>query len=91
MKTPEKGNVVTDYVSTNSFLVLKRTTLRSTLGGDGPTPVTETYTDYRNVGGWMVAFTTTSKIPGLGTVITRVKDVKFDVDLPDAEFRAKER
>lgn len=88
VKTPEKGNVVTDFVSTKSFLVLKRETLRSTLGGDGPTPVTETYTDYRTVDGWAVAFTTTSKIPGLGNVITRVKDVKFDVDMPDAEFRA---
>ncbi len=87
VKTPEKGNAVTDYVSTKSFLVLKRETLRPTLGGDGPAPVAETYSDYRHVDGWMVPFTTTSKIPGLGNVITRVKDLKFDVDLPDAEFR----
>lgn len=87
VKTPDKGNAVTDYVSAKSFLVLKRETLRSTLGGDGPTPVTETFSDYRNVDGWMVPFTTTSKIPGLGNVIARVKDVKFDVDLPDAKFR----
>lgn len=88
VKTPEKGNAVTDYISTKSFLVLKRDTMRATLGGDGPAPVSETYSDYRNVDGWMVPFTTTSKIPGLGNVITRVKDVKFDVDPPDSEFRA---
>ena len=37
----------------------------------------------------MVPFTTNSKSPGFGNVITRVKEVRFDADLPDAEFRAR--
>jgi len=89
VKTPEKGSPVTDYISTKSFLLLKREVMRSTLGGDGPAKVSETFSDYRNVDGLMVPFTTNSKSPGFGNVITRVKEVRFDADLPDAEFRAK--
>jgi hypothetical protein len=88
VKTPEKGTAVTDYISTRSFLVLKREMLRSTLGGDGPALVSETYGDYRNIDGWMVPFTMTSKPPGFGFVITRVKEVRFGVDAPDTEFRS---
>jgi hypothetical protein len=87
VKTPEKGNAVTDYISTKSFLLLKREVVRSTLGGDGPSMVSETYSDYRNVDGWMVPFTTNSKSPGFGSVLTRMKEVKFDAELPDATFR----
>jgi hypothetical protein len=61
--------------------------MRSTLGGDGPALVSESYSDYRNIDGRMAPFTTTSKLPGLGSVITRVKEVKFDADAPDVEFQ----
>ena len=91
VKTPEKGNTVTDYISTKSFLLLKREVVRSTLGGDGPAPVTEVFSDYRNVDGWMVPFTTTSKVPGFGKVIARVKTIKFDADFPEVSFRPKAR
>jgi hypothetical protein len=88
VKTPEKGAAVTDYISAKSFLVLKREMMRSTLGGDGPAMVSESYSDYRSIDGRMVPFTTTSKLPGLGNVITRVKEVRFGVDAPDKEFRS---
>jgi CubicO group peptidase (beta-lactamase class C family) len=91
VKTPEKGAAVTDYISAKSFLVLKREMLRSTLGGDGPALVAETYSDYRNIDGWMVPFTTTLKLPGFGNVITRVKEVKFDADAPDVDFRTSRK
>ncbi|HTG14333.1 MAG TPA: hypothetical protein VK747_03600 [Blastocatellia bacterium] len=87
MKTPEKGAAVTDYISTKSFLVLKREMMRSTLGGDGPALVSESYSDYRNIDGWMVPFTATAKLPGFGLVITRVKEVKIDPNAPDVEFQ----
>jgi len=63
--------------------------VRSTLGGDGPAKVSQTYSDYRNVDGLMVPFTASSKVPGLGSVITHVKEVRFDVGLPDTDFGAK--
>jgi CubicO group peptidase (beta-lactamase class C family) len=89
VKTRQKGNAVTDYISTKGFLLIKREMVRSTFGGDGPALVSETFSDYRNVDGCMVPFTTTSKVPGFGNLITRLKEVKFDVDLSDAGFRAK--
>ncbi|HYV03284.1 MAG TPA: serine hydrolase domain-containing protein [Blastocatellia bacterium] len=88
VKASEKGNDVLDYVSTKTFLLLKRNVLRSTIGSDGPEPTSDVYSDYRLVDGVMIPFLTTSNMPGFGSVITRVKEVKFDVALADNEFRA---
>ena len=88
VKTPEKGSPVTDYVSARTFLVLRRDTLSEGPGGTS-IPNTTKYSDYREVDGVKIAFTTVSSSVGNGDIITRVKEVKFDVDIPDSEFRQK--
>ncbi|MEK6300228.1 MAG: hypothetical protein AABO41_05860 [Acidobacteriota bacterium] len=88
VKTSEKDHEVIDYVSAKSFLLLKRDVLRSTVGSDGPEPVSEVYSDYREVDGVMIPFVTTSKLPGFGNVIIRVKEIRFGVDALDTEFRS---
>jgi len=82
----EKGTPVTDYVSTKSFLVLKRDSLivSDTLAIE--LPLTQTFSDYRNVNGVMIPFKTTANTITNGDVVLRVVDVKFDVDIPDTVF-----
>ncbi len=87
VKKPKEGTPVTDYISAKTFLVLKRDMVKTT--GDGAIPVTESYSDYRSVDGVMVPFEIHTSQPGFGSVIAQVKDVKFDVEISDAEFEAK--
>ncbi|HEX6729716.1 MAG TPA: serine hydrolase domain-containing protein [Pyrinomonadaceae bacterium] len=86
-KRSEKGTPVTDYVSVKTLLILKRDSLihSDTTGID--IPQTETFSDYRMVDGVMVAFKTVSNNIANGDVVVRVKDVKFDVEIPDSAFR----
>jgi CubicO group peptidase (beta-lactamase class C family) len=88
VKTPENGNASTDYISTKSFLLLRRDTLETSNTSDITLPVTETYSDYRMVDGQMVPFKTVTNVPTIGDIVTVVKTIKFDVDIPDATFRA---
>ena len=82
----EKGTPVTDYVSTKSFLTLKRDSLIVSETAGIELPQTQTFSDYRNVDGVMIPFTSTSSNIANGDTVVRVVDVKFDVDIPDTVF-----
>lgn len=86
-KQSEKGTLVTDYISTKSFLVLRRDSLivNETVGIE--LPQTQMFSDYRNVDGVMVPFHSTSSNVANGDIIMRVLDVKFDVGIPDSVFQ----
>jgi CubicO group peptidase (beta-lactamase class C family) len=86
-KVPETGNTVTDYISTKSFLLLRRDTIVSNETSGIEIPQTENYSDYRPVAGVMIAFKTLGNNIANGDVVVSVKDVKFDVDIPDSVFR----
>lgn len=86
--TPERGSPITEYVSTTSFLVLKRETLFPA-NDDSNGLTTETYSDYRPVDGVMIPFKTLQQSIGLGEVVIQLQEFKFDVALPDALFRAQ--
>ncbi|HEX8847535.1 MAG TPA: serine hydrolase [Pyrinomonadaceae bacterium] len=88
VKTPEKGNPVTDYISAKSFLLLRRDTLETSSTMDITLPITETFGDYRTVDGVMVPFRTVTTIPTIGEITANVQTVKFDVDIPDSVFHA---
>ncbi len=87
VKTPEKGDPVTDYISAKSYLLLKRERLIPLGAVEGSLPMTESFSDYRLVEGVMIPFKTVTKHPTMGNLITQVKDVKFNVDIPDTAFR----
>ncbi|HWT00252.1 MAG TPA: serine hydrolase domain-containing protein [Pyrinomonadaceae bacterium] len=91
VKTPEKGNPVTDYVSTKSFLLLRRDTLQTSNTTQITLPVTEYYADYRLTDGLMIPHKTTTTIPTIGDIVSTIKTVKVDVDIPDTTFRAPEK
>lgn len=86
-KKSEKGTPVTDYVSTKSFLVLKRDSVIVSETAGIEIPQKQTFEDYRNVDGVMVAFTNKSSNVANGDITMRITDVKFDVDIPDSTFR----
>ena len=88
VKITAKGATITEYVSAKSFLIVKREKMRAPLGADAPTRVSESYSDYRMVEGMMIPFQTVEDNATLGTVTLRVKEVKFDVNLPESTFRA---
>ena len=86
-KTQENGNTVTDYVSTKSFLVLRRESSVSYGGTDLKMLVTEHFSDYRPVDGLMFPFKTVTNNPSEGTAVVVVKEVKFNTEVTDAMFR----
>jgi CubicO group peptidase (beta-lactamase class C family) len=88
VKTPEKGNEVTDYVSTKTFLLVRRDTLETSETSGITLPVKEVFSDYHMVEGEMIPFKTITSIPTIGDIVTTVKEIKFDVDIADATFRA---
>jgi CubicO group peptidase (beta-lactamase class C family) len=91
VKTPEKGNPVTDYISAKSFLLLRRDTIQTSNTSNISLPITEYYSDYRLVEGLMIPFKSTTNIPSIGDVTSIIKTVKFDVDIPDAVFHVPDK
>lgn len=89
LATPFTGNPITQYISTKSFLILRRDLLIASNNGEGAQPVTETYSDYKTVDGVLIPFKTVSHSEDTGDTVMRVKDVKFDVEIPDSAFRAQ--
>ena len=86
-KRSEKGTPVTDYVSTKSFLVLRRDSLVVSETSGIELPQTEMFSDFRNVDGVMIPFKVVSNNIANGDIVVRVKEVKFDAEIPDSVFK----
>jgi CubicO group peptidase (beta-lactamase class C family) len=86
-KTQENGNTVTDYISTKSFLVLRRESSISYGGTSLKMLSTENYSDYRPVEGVLIPFKTVTNNPAQGTAVVAVKEVRFDIEVADETFR----
>ncbi|MCA1614895.1 MAG: serine hydrolase [Acidobacteria bacterium] len=87
--TPHAGAPVTEYVSTKTFLTLRRDANELPASGEGGVPVSISFADYREVGGVRVPFLHTYSVPATGEVVVRVREVKFDAPIPAETFRAK--
>lgn len=85
--TPEKGNAVTNYYSAKTFLLLRQDTTQTV--GPMSIPVTDKFSDYRQVDGVMVAFTRVSNTVTMGDVVLKIREVKFDAPVPEDVFRRK--
>ena len=83
----EKGTPITDYISTKSFLLLRRDSIVVSETSGLELPVKQTFADYRKVDGVMVPFKSVSNNIANGDIVMRVLDVKFDVEIPDSVFR----
>ena len=83
----EKGTPVTDYVSTKTFLVLKRDSVIASETSGVELPETQTFSDYRRVDGVMVPFKVVSNNVAYGNIVVIVKALKWDVEIPDSAFQ----
>ncbi len=86
-KRSDKGTPVLDYISTKSFLLLRRDSVIVSETAGIELPQTQLFSDYRNVEGVMVPFKSVSNNIAQGEVVLRITDVKFDVDIPDTVFK----
>lgn len=86
-KRGEKGTPVTDYISTKSFLLLRRDSLVVSEASGVELPNTQWFSDYRNVDGVMVPFKSVSNNLAQGEILMRLTDMKWDVDIPDSTFK----
>ncbi|HEX8118895.1 MAG TPA: serine hydrolase [Pyrinomonadaceae bacterium] len=85
--TPEKGSPVTQYISAKSFLPLRTDTIATS--DTISMPVTETYSDYRSVDGVMIPFRRVSNSVAMGDTVLKVREVTFDVAVPEGTFKRK--
>ena len=86
-KRGERGTPVTDYVSTKTFLLLKRDSVVASETSGIELPVTQTFSDYHQVDGVMVPYTMVSNNIANGDIVIRVKDIKWNVVFPDSLFK----
>lgn len=85
-KIPANGNPVIEYVSTKSFLILRRESVQP-IGYFGmATPFIENFSDYRLIDRVMMPYKITSGIPHAGVTVTNVKAIKFNVEIQDSVF-----
>jgi hypothetical protein len=86
---PEKASEFTYFISTKTFLPLKRTGVIVSSTSSQKLPVTQTFSDYRAIDGVMIPYKTVSTNPAMGSVVTYVKEVKNNVPVDDAKFKPK--
>jgi hypothetical protein len=67
--------------------VLRRNKIHSSAAGE-PQPIREVYSDFRLVDGCQVPFKTVQSLPDQGDIIIQVKEIKFNLAVPDTTFRA---
>jgi CubicO group peptidase (beta-lactamase class C family) len=80
-KVRQNDRPIVDYVSTKSFLPLKRET--TTASG---AVSTEYFGDYRAVEGVMIPMRSLTLDPVLGRILTSIKEVTFEDDIAPAKF-----
>jgi CubicO group peptidase (beta-lactamase class C family) len=88
---PEKASEYTLFISTKTFLPLRRNGVIVLSTSDMKLPVTQTFSDYRAVDGLMLPFKTISMSPSMGEVVTVVKEVKHNVEIADSMFKPKKQ
>jgi CubicO group peptidase (beta-lactamase class C family) len=91
VKTPEKGDPVTDFYSTDSFLLVRRDTVEWSETINTGFPVTTVFSDYRAVNGLVIPYTTVTTTPSDGDVISKIRTVRMDVPISDAVFKPHSR
>jgi hypothetical protein len=84
---PEKASPITYYISTKTFLPVKITSLIVSSTSPQKIPYSQTLSDYRNVDGVMIPFKTVSENPGMGEIVTYVKEVKHNGKIEDKKFK----
>lgn len=86
---PEKASEYTYFISTKTFLPLKKINMVVVGASGAGVHVAQTFSDYRAIDGVMIPFKSLNDSPMLGAVITIVKEVKHNVEIADSVFKPK--
>lgn len=86
---PNKGSAFTEYYSTKTFYLRKRTGVISSSTSAQKIPYTITFDDYRPVDGIMLPYKMVSNNVGNGNIVTTVKLYKHNVEIDDKLFAPK--
>ena len=86
---PKEASAVTYYISTKTFLPVKTISLIVSSTSSQKIPIASTMSDYREVDGVMIPFKVVSENPGMGDVVIYTKEVKHNVKIDDAKFKAR--
>jgi hypothetical protein len=83
--TPNEGKPVTRYYEVESGLMVKSTA--TVVSPEGEAEVAVEFSDYGDMGnGVKMPKTMKITMPGIGDLITKYKEVAFDVEIDDAKF-----
>ncbi len=85
---PLTSNAFTLWISKSTFLPVRRQFVVVSSTSQIRLPITESMFDYREVDGVKIPFKTVIVNPQMGDLITLVKDVKHNVEVPDDVFVA---
>ncbi len=86
---PEKANEYTYFISTKTFLPLKRMGIIVSSRSNVKLPVIQTFSDYRLVDGVMISYKTVTTTPTMGDVVSHIREIKHNVSIDDAKFKPK--
>ena len=86
---PEKASEITYYISTKTFLPLKKKSVIVSSTSSQKFPLISTMSDYRAVEGVMMPFKIVTVSPSMGNIVTYVKEVKSNVTIDDKMFKAR--
>lgn len=87
---PNKGSPFTEYYSTKTFYLRKRTGIITSSTSAQTIPYSITFDDYRSIDGLMLAYKMNSYNIDNGNVVTNVKLYKHNVPVEDKLFAPKE-
>lgn len=86
---PEKASERRFWISTKTFLPVKVVTLNVSSTTRQTTPIVSLLSDYRAVDGVLMPFKTVSTNPGMGDIVTIVREIKTNVAIDDKVFTPK--
>lgn len=86
---PEKASEYTYFISTKTFLPLKKSGVIVSSTSSVKLPMSQTFSDYRAVDGVMIPYKTVTSTPSMGDVVSYVREVKHNVSIDDAKFKPK--
>lgn len=85
-KIPAAGHPVTEYISTKSFLVLRRESEIATGYFAMTAPYVEDFSDFRREDGVVMPHKIVAGIPHSGVSVITIKSVQFNISIPKAMF-----
>lgn len=87
--SPKSASDVTYYFSKKTFLPVRVVTLYVSSTSEQKIPIVTTLSDYRKVDGVMVPFKTVTANPGMGDIVSIVKEIKHNEKIDPAVFKGK--